>query len=86
MTKRPISLPDNTMLRPPVSHEDGERRVELIQRAIRLRQDIELDINTVRYWNEHVRRPGEAEIDPDPHGEYAEMLRYLTKLIDGAVS
>lgn len=74
-----------TTLRPPVSRADAERRNRLIERAIQLKLEIETDIRTIRYWNEHLRRPSEPEIDLDPDGTLAKALQYLNRLIGNAV-
>ena len=80
-----LELPDRPFLRAPTDPADAAQRSSLIERAVEMRRQIEIDLNTVRYWNEHVRKPDEQPIDPDPHGEYAQMLVYLNRLIDGAV-
>jgi hypothetical protein len=75
----------DSSLRPPTDPDDAQMRNRLIERALKMKREIEIDLNTVRYWNERVRKPGEQEIDPDPHGEYAAALAWLNKLIASGV-
>lgn len=34
------------------------------------------------HWNRSVRKPNEAEIDPDPNGEPKAILKELNKMLD----
>ena len=59
---------------------DGERK-RILGRFRRLRRNIELDMNTAAYWNEHVRKPDEEPIDPDPFGEMRRMMAAIDELL-----
>lgn len=60
-------------------------RSGLIARAKHMKREIELDLNTVAHWNEHVRKPDEEPIDPDPDGTYAMCLAYVNGILNGEV-
>jgi hypothetical protein len=77
-------FPDKPYLRTPHGPADAAKRVELIQRAVAEKQKIQAYFEDVAHWN-RVRQPHEAEIDPDPDGQMAELLRYLNTLISSAV-
>lgn len=74
-------VPADARLRQPRTRAEAVQRTRLIQRAVQMRHEIEIDLNTVAHWNEYVRKPHEAPIDPDPDGSYARMAAYLDSLI-----
>ena len=73
--------PEAAKLRQPRSDAEAEYRTRRIERAVKMRHDIDVELNTIAYWNEHVRKPDEAVIDPDPDGSYSRMAAYLDSLI-----
>lgn len=46
-------------------------RARLLRQARRIKKDTEQIFIDAAHWNEHVRRPDEPPIDPDPFGENA---------------
>jgi hypothetical protein len=60
-------------------------RAGIIAQAKRMKREIELDLNTIAHWNEHVRKPDEDPIDPDPDGVYASCLAYCNGILNGDV-
>ncbi len=71
----------DTRLRAARDEKDGERRAILIARVIELRSDVAQIFTDHAYWNDNVRKPGEAAIDPDPDG----LLRLLLDKLDAQV-
>ncbi len=53
-------------------------RARLVARALVERADIEQIFTDIAYWNDNVRKPREAPIDPDPGG----ILRRLADGLD----
>jgi 5-hydroxyisourate hydrolase-like protein (transthyretin family) len=72
----------DTALRKANGEQDGRRRAKLIQRVIELRHELQIDFNTVDYWNENVRKPHEARIDFDPDG----LLKLLLEKLDAQIA
>lgn len=71
----------DTQLRAANGEQEAQKRAKLIERAIRLRDDIQIDFNTVEYWNENVRKPHEERIDFDPDG----LLKLLLEKLDAQI-
>lgn len=66
------------MLRPGGSPEE---RIGFIERAIRIRAEIQQIFLDADHWNRSVRKPDEELIDPDPKGEMKNALEELNKFI-----
>ena len=62
-----------------MSHEQERERI--IARVRRLRDDIQIDLNTVEHWNQHVRTPHEAPLDPDPGGDMRRLLAAIDEML-----
>jgi hypothetical protein len=71
----------DTTLRQANGVADGRRRAQLIARVIKLRHELQIDFNTVEYWNDHVRKPHEQRIDFDPGG----LLKGLLERLDAQI-
>lgn len=59
-------------------------RDRIIRRLKKLRGDIEIDLNTVEYWNTVIRPekwPDAEPIDPDPFGELRRMIAAIDELL-----
>jgi len=56
-------------------------RASLIRRLKRLRREVQLDINTIEYWNAHVRKPGEGPLDVDPGGDMRRLVAAIDDLL-----
>lgn len=59
----------------------AEERLQLIERAVKLRSEIKQIFLDADHWNSCVRKPAEAPIDPDPDGELKNILAALQKFI-----
>jgi hypothetical protein len=46
------------------------------------RDEIAIYFNTVRHWNETVRRPYEERIDPDPDGTMMNFLAQMSFILE----
>jgi hypothetical protein len=57
------------------------RRIGFVERAEKVKKDIEQIFLDAEYWNVHVRKLTEARIDPDPNGELKAILAGLTRFI-----
>ena len=57
------------------------QRAGIIARARRLRVEIEQNFTDGASWNENARKPGEAPIDPDPHGEMRRLANALDEML-----
>lgn len=57
-------------------------RSRIINSMKRLRRSVQIDLDTVAYWNAHVRKPDEEPIEPDPFGEMRRLLACLDRVID----
>jgi hypothetical protein len=68
-------------LRPANNPSERIERQKLLDRVIRLRRDIELEFSTAAHWNEHVRKPDEAPIDPDPGGRLRQVCDDIDSLL-----
>jgi hypothetical protein len=60
--------------------DDAQRRA-LLARARRIRADVQAIFDDAAYWNEHVRPPGEAPIDPDPEGDMRLILDGIDRML-----
>lgn len=60
-------------------------RERILAEAKRIKREIEIDLNTIAYWNAHVRRPDEAPIEPDPNGTMRSCLAYCDGILNGDV-
>lgn len=67
----------DTRLRAACGEEDAERRAELIRRVVDLRAECRQIFADAEYWNDHVRKPEEETIDPDPDGTLALLIEKL---------
>lgn len=65
---------------------DRVRHADVVTRAIRLRSEMRQIFTDVAHWNEHVREPHEAPIDPDPDGELTELIAAIDKLLERQTS
>jgi hypothetical protein len=61
--------PPQVQINKPRSPGATIERQRLIDRHIALRLEIQGIFNDCAHWNEHVRQPHEAPIDPDPDGQ-----------------
>ena len=58
-----------------------QEKLEIIQKAIRIREEIEQIFTDTISWNNNARKEGEPPIDPDPDGKLAKMASALDKFI-----
>lgn len=56
-------------------------RNEIIANMKRLRRNVQIDLNTAAYWNEHVRKADEEPIDPDPGGDMRRLLECIDTVL-----
>jgi len=56
-------------------------RAKILRRFKRLRREIQIDLNTADYWNEHVRKSDEEPIDGDPFGEMRRLIAAINDLL-----
>jgi len=63
-----------------MSNRDAERR-RIIANAKHVCAGIEDTFVKVAYWNEHVRQPDEAPIDPDPDGAMRRLADGLDRML-----
>ncbi len=56
-------------------------RQQIIDEAKRILRELELDENTLEYWNRNVRKPHEKVIPFDPDGDMAELKAKLKGLL-----
>ena len=56
-------------------------RASLINKARRLRAEIEQIFSDTGYWNANVRKPHEAPIDPDPDGTMRKLADRLDRML-----
>jgi hypothetical protein len=56
-------------------------RLQLVSRARLIRVSIDAHLVSVKCWNETIRRPDEAPIDPDPDGTLARMAAALDRVL-----
>lgn len=57
-------------------------RSELIGSLKRLRRNVQIDLNTIAYWNEYVRKPSEELIDPDPGGDMQRLIKCIDRVLE----
>jgi hypothetical protein len=57
-------------------------RARIISKARKMLHEIELDFNTTARWNQNVRKPHEAPIDPDPDGTMTRLRDRLKQMLD----
>lgn len=65
-----------------VARIEMNTRQQIITEVDRLRQEIAQLFTAAHHWNEHVRKPNEARIDPDPDGQ----LRKIAQGIDAMLA
>ncbi len=53
----------------------------ILERALELLRGIEIDQNTIAYWNANVRKPGEAAVIFDPDGHMEVSMRNLSRIL-----
>lgn len=56
-------------------------REQIVAEARRCRSEIEQIFADAEHWNERVRKPHEAPIDPDPDGKLAQIKRSLDTML-----
>jgi hypothetical protein len=56
-------------------------RARLVERVREARQRIAQFFLDVAHWNAHVRKPGEAPIDPDPDGDLALIAAHYDRIL-----
>jgi hypothetical protein len=71
----------DTKLRAAQSEKDGAQRAKLIARVVELRHEVAQIFVDTAFWNDNVRKPHEALIDPDPDG----LLRLLLGKLDAQI-
>jgi uncharacterized protein YktB (UPF0637 family) len=49
-------------------------RTEIINEALRIRRETKQIITDTQHWNDHVRKPEMARIDPDPTGQLVKII------------
>ena len=57
---------------------DSQRKA-LLDRAVRVRAEIEQIFIDCALWNDHVRRPFQPPIDPDPEGQLRRVAESLDR-------
>jgi hypothetical protein len=67
----------DTRLRAARDAEEAEHRARIIERVIELRAEVQSQFDMIAHWNEHVRKPHEEPIDPDPDGLLGLLLQKL---------
>ncbi len=72
-------MSEKPFLRParPGDLRDAAQRAAFIADALRQRAEIEQYFRDVAHWNDHVRKPDEESIDPDPDGTMVCLVAYL---------
>ncbi len=60
-------------------------RARLVENMRAARQDIAQMFIDVDHWNRCVRKPGEAEIDPDPNGDLKAIAAYYDRVLKNEV-
>lgn len=78
-------LNSGTKLRAPMNAKDASERTRLLSRYITLRDEIRQIFIDAESWNTNSPHAKRQKIDPDPHGELAELLAHVEKVIAGAV-
>lgn len=61
------------------------RREDFFTRARASKAEMEQIFIDCAYWNEHVRKPHETPIDPDPDGALVTALAYVDGILSGDV-
>ena len=61
----------------------SRKRKSILGRMKRLRDEIELDLNTAAHWNECIRKPNEALIDYDPDGKLRRIMEGIDRVLGG---
>lgn len=56
-------------------------RARLIHRLKRLRARVQIDLNTIDYWNEYVRKPHEEPIARDPGGDMERLIACIDTVL-----
>jgi hypothetical protein len=67
----------------PLSIQDLQpSRESILALAKRTRMEIQQIFTDVEHWNDSVRKPDEAEIDPDPDGQLAKALKSIDAMLE----
>lgn len=64
--------------------EQAKKRQGFVERAERIRSEINQIFADAEYYNLHVRKLREREIDPDPRGELKAALNYVEEFLKGS--
>lgn len=67
----------DTRLRAACGEKDAEERAKLVARVIDLRSECRQIFTDAEHWNEHVRKPEEEPVDPDPDGTLVLLIEKL---------
>lgn len=61
------------------------RRAELVEKVLSARQEIEQIFIDVAHWNDTVRKPNEAPVDPDPNGDLRDLANFYDRILKNDV-
>jgi uncharacterized coiled-coil DUF342 family protein len=60
-------------------------RAEIINEAKRIRAECQQIFTDCEHWNSNVRKPHEAQIDPDPDGQLKRTIQAVDKMLEGEI-
>ena len=58
------------------------QRAAIIDNLLYLRREVEQGFLDVAHWNDHVRKPDEARVDPDPYGDMTRLLAAIDEILE----
>lgn len=68
-------------LRPARHVGEAARRAEIVEHCRAARQQIAQIFIDMEHWNEHVRRPEDERIDPDPDGDLRAIADFYDRIL-----
>lgn len=69
----------------PLTNSEMKTRLQIVNEAKRIRAECVQIFNDAEYWNNTVRKPGMAPIDPDPDGQLARTIRGIDAMLENEI-